>query len=271
MSRPRASTKPVDYDSNKAIQTYAGVGNLNPSEPLKKVCPSALGGNNYWPSSYSPSTRLLYIPALTGCMNIGIDLAKHNAARGWNGGSATGNERFESNLTAIDPITQEIKRNTHLRYPNFSGALATGGGLVFLGLFDGTVAAFDATTLDELWKVNVGSGFNAPPMTFEVNGQQYLAIASGLSPMSRRTMSNFGNLPELTEQRNATLLFCLRIVKVNARIDADPRRNHFVAPLSIGKLRSMCVGGHVEGATQWSRPPGEKPYWVTHRLRQTHC
>ena len=199
--------KPIDYDPDKAIQTYAGVGNLNPNEPLKKVCPSLLGGNNYWPSSYSPNTKLLYIPALTGCVNVEIDRAKHNAARGWNGGNATSNERFESNLTAVDPITQEIKKNTHLRYPNFSGALATGGGLVFLGLFDGTVAAFDATTLDELWKINVGAGFNAPPMTFEVNGKQYLAIASGLSPVSRRVMSNFGNLPELKEQRNATLLF----------------------------------------------------------------
>jgi alcohol dehydrogenase (cytochrome c) len=199
--------KPIDYDPDKAIQTYAGVGNLNPNEPLKKVCPSLLGGNNYWPSSYSPNTKLLYIPALTGCVNVEIDHEKHNAARGWNGGNATSTERFESNLTAVDPITQEIKKNTHLRYPNFSGALATGGGLVFLGLFDGTVAAFDATTLDELWKVNVGAGFNAPPMTFEVSGKQYLAIASGLSPVSRRVMSNFGNLPELKEQRNATLLF----------------------------------------------------------------
>src|SRR6516162_8073345 len=173
--------KPIDYDPNKAIQTYAGVGNLNPNEPLKKVCPSMIGGNNYWPSSYSPNTKLLYIPALTGCVNVEIDRAKHNAERGWNGGNATSNERFESNLTAVDPITQEIKKNTHLSYPNFSGALATGGGLVFLGLFDGTVAAFDATTLDELWKVNVGTGFNAPPMTFEVNGKQYVAIASGPS------------------------------------------------------------------------------------------
>jgi alcohol dehydrogenase (cytochrome c) len=199
--------KPIDYDPNKAIQTYAGVGNLNPNEPLKKVCPSMIGGNNYWPSSYSPNTKLLYIPALTGCVNVEIDRAKHNAERGWNGGNATSNERFESNLTAVDPITQEIKKNTHLSYPNFSGALATGGGLVFLGLFDGTVAAFDATTLDELWKINVGTGFNAPPMTFEVNGKQYVAIASGPSPPSQRLMGRFGNLPELKEQRNATVLF----------------------------------------------------------------
>ncbi len=73
----------------------------------------------------------------------------------------------------------------HLRYPNYSGTLATGGGLVFLALLDGTVAAYDDTTLDQLWKINVGSGFSAPPMTFEVNGKQYVAIVSGPSPVAR--------------------------------------------------------------------------------------
>jgi outer membrane protein assembly factor BamB len=58
----------------------------------------------------------------------------------------------------------------HLKYPNYAGTLVTGGGLVFNALLDGTVAAYDDTTLDELWKINVGSGFSAPPMTFEVSG-----------------------------------------------------------------------------------------------------
>jgi alcohol dehydrogenase (cytochrome c) len=101
-------------------------------------------------------------------------------------------------------VTQEIKKSVHLRYPNFSGTLSTGSGLVLLGLLDGTVAAFDDTTLDELWKVNVGSGFAAPPMTFEVNGKQYVAIASGPSMSARRRLAN---TPELKDQRNATVLY----------------------------------------------------------------
>jgi len=196
--------KPVDYDPNKDIQTYAGVGNLNPTDPLKKVCPSQAGGNNYWPSSFSPSTKLLYIPALTACVTVAIDREKHNKERGWNGGLSTTTERFESNLTAVDPISGEIKKSVHLRYPNYSGTVVTGGGLVFLALLDGTVAAFDDTTLDELWKVNVGSGFSAPPMTFEVNGKQYVAIVSGPSTAAR---SRLINTPELREQRHATVLY----------------------------------------------------------------
>jgi alcohol dehydrogenase (cytochrome c) len=196
--------KPIDYDPSKDIQTYAGVASLNPNVPPKKVCPTQAGGNNYWPSSYSPQTKLLYIPAITGCVTIAIDREKHNAQRGWNGGLSTTDERLESNLTAADPLTGEIKKSVHLRYPNYSGTLATGGGLVFLALLDGTVAAFDDTTLDELWKVNVGSGFSAPPMTFEVNGKQYIAIASGSSTAARAKLVN---TPELKDMRNATVLY----------------------------------------------------------------
>ncbi len=55
---------------------------------------------------------------------------------------------------------------------------------MFTGFTDGTFVAYDDTTLEQLWKINVGIGFNAPPMTFEVNGKQYVAILSGLSPIS---------------------------------------------------------------------------------------
>jgi alcohol dehydrogenase (cytochrome c) len=197
--------KPIEYDPTKDIQTYAGVDNLTPGAPLKQVCPSIQGGNNYWPSSYSPRSRLIYIPAMTGCNNVEVDRTKHNAERGWNGGNATAVGRMESNLTAVDPVTQEIRKNLHLPYPNFSGVLSTGGGLVFVGLMDGTVAAFDDTSLDQLWKINTGSAFSAPPMTFEVNGKQYVAIASGTDPASGKRRR--ANAPELNEQRNATVLY----------------------------------------------------------------
>ena len=196
--------KPIDYDPTKDIQTYAGVANQNPLEPTKKVCPGHAGGNNYWPSAYSPKTKLVYIPTLSNCEDVSIDTAKHSKERGWNGGDFKTAERYESNLTAVDPVTGEIKHSVHLRYPNYAGALATGGGLVFNALLDGTVAAYDDTTLAELWKFNVGSGISAPPMSFEVNGKQYVAIASGPSSGAK---SRLVNTPELKEMRNATVLF----------------------------------------------------------------
>ncbi len=196
--------KPLGYDPTKDIQTYAGVGNLNAAEPPRRVCPSLLGGNNYWPSSFSARTKLLYIPSVSNCSTITIDREKHNRERGWNGGQAQTNERWESDLIAADPTTAEIKRSVHLPYSNFSGTLATAGGLVFLALLDGTVAAYDDTTLAELWKINLGSGFSAPPMTFEVSGKQYVAIASGPSRVARQRLVN---TPELQEMRHATVLY----------------------------------------------------------------
>jgi alcohol dehydrogenase (cytochrome c) len=195
--------RPLDYDPGKDLQTYSGVANRSLSQPMTKVCPTILGGNNYWPSSYSPRTKLLYVPALTGCDDVTIDTEMHSKEKGWNGGKHVA-DRLESNLTAVDPITGEIKKNAHLPYPNVSGTLATAGGLIFLGLADGTVAAYDDTTLEEIWKTNLGAGFNAPPMTFEVNGKQYVAIASGLGAAARSTIAK---TPELKDQRNATVLY----------------------------------------------------------------
>jgi alcohol dehydrogenase (cytochrome c) len=146
----------------------------------------------------------MYIPAMSNCVDVTIDTAKHNKEKGWNGGAVKTADRYESDLTAIDPLTGEIRKTTHLPYANYSGTLVTAGGLVFLGLTDGTFAAFDDATLDQMWKVNIGSGFSAPPMTFALDGKQYVAIVSGLSPQAR--LKNI-NTPELKEMRNATVLY----------------------------------------------------------------
>jgi alcohol dehydrogenase (cytochrome c) len=199
--------RPIDYDPSKDVQTYSGLADPTSENPIKKVCPNRTGGNNYFPSSYSPKTQLLYIPAMTACEFVTNDTELVKRETGWfkrTGGGYKIEGRYESNLTAVDPVTQEVKKNVHLPYPNYSGTLATGGGLVFLALMDGTIAAFDDTTLDELWKINVGSGFGAPPMTFEVNGKQYIAIASGPSTTSRTKLLA---TPELADQRSATVLY----------------------------------------------------------------
>jgi alcohol dehydrogenase (cytochrome c) len=196
--------KPVDYVPNADIQMYAGVATPMPGDPPKRMCPNPAGGNNFWPAAYSPKTKLLYIPALSACVDVTIDTTKHTPEKGWNGGGYSKLERATSNLTAVDPLTGEIKLDQKGLPPNYGGALATGGGLVFTGYTDGTFAAYDDTTLQQLWKINVGTGFNAPPMTFEVNGNQYIAILSGLS---RYAASRRDDTPEWREQRNQTMLF----------------------------------------------------------------
>ena len=196
--------KPLDYDPGKDIQTYAGAATPMPDDPTKKMCPGPSGGNNFWPATYSRKTKLLYIPTATPCVDLTRRPELSNKAGDWKGGAYKQIERFESNLTAADPLTGEIKKTVHVPYPNYSGTLSTAGGLVFSGFTDGTFAAYDDTSMEQLWKINVGTGFNAPPMTFEVGGKQYIAILSGLSPIAR---GKHQLIPELKEQRNQTMLF----------------------------------------------------------------
>jgi alcohol dehydrogenase (cytochrome c) len=196
--------KPLDYDPSKDVQTYAGVATPTAGEPTKKMCPSASGGNNFWPAAYSPRTKLMYVPSLTACANFTRDPKLSNREAGWRGGVQQPFERYETDFFAIDPLTGEKKATTRIPYPNYSGTLVTGGGVVFSGFTDGTFMAFDDTTMAPLWKINMGVGFNAPPMTFEAGGKQYVAILSGLSPVARNkhVMS-----PELKDLRNQTMLF----------------------------------------------------------------
>ncbi len=89
-------------------------------------------------------------------------------------------------------------------YPNFAGVLSTAGGIVVTALLDGTIVALDDQTLEELWSINVGTGFNAPPMTYSVNGKQYIAIASGLYNNAKGKLSKS---PEMRNLSNATMIF----------------------------------------------------------------
>ena len=100
-------------------------------------------------------------------------------------------------------MTGEIKATAKLTYPNFAGALATAGNLVFLGHFDGTFAAYDAKTLQEVWSFNVGTGINAPPISYSVNGKQYIAVLVG----ARQPTNVIQNLPELRNTSTASMLF----------------------------------------------------------------
>jgi alcohol dehydrogenase (cytochrome c) len=91
--------------------------------------------------------------------------------------------------------------------------LTTAGGLVVTAMLDGTILVYDDHTLDKLWELNVGTGFVAPPMTYAVNGKQYIAIASGLccagpgSAPPRNTRGRVNRTPELRAQGNATVVW----------------------------------------------------------------
>ena len=196
------SGKPVDYDPGKDVQTYAHDWKGD-AGVIKNACPDVHGGTNFWPHAYSPSTKLLYIAGNEGCANITPDPTAHVRGK-FGGGGYVNDARITSALTVVDPMSGELKMRKDFPYADHSGVLVTGGGIVVTALLDGTIMAFDDQTLAELWRINVGTGFVAPPMTYAVDGKQYIAIASGIGNVAKAKLARS---PEMRNQPNATMLF----------------------------------------------------------------
>jgi alcohol dehydrogenase (cytochrome c) len=192
--------KPLDYDPSKDLQYYAGT---DPRQKMTGVCPDVHGGNNFWPAAYSQKTRLVYIPGNESCVTITPDPTQHIPGK-FTGGGYVNEERVTSRLTMIDPASGELKKFKDLPYGNLSGVLATSGGIIVTALLDGTVLALDDETLETLWSINLGAGFAAPPMSYAVDGKQYIAIASGIGGVGKQKLSKS---PEMKNQPNATMLF----------------------------------------------------------------
>jgi alcohol dehydrogenase (cytochrome c) len=204
--------KPLNYDPTKDVQVYAPGSHGMRGEPPSKTCPSHNGGKNWEPSAYDPQLGLLFIPSTEGCDSIVnveqksfVDQGGTVKPRERFGGGQTKNlqPRRYGSLKAVDPTTGETKASVKMTYPNYGGVLATAGNLVFIGQVDGTLYAYDAKTLQEVWTFNTGTGINAPPITYSVNGKQYIAILVG----SKQTAAVMQDSPELKNTSTASMLY----------------------------------------------------------------
>jgi alcohol dehydrogenase (cytochrome c) len=194
-----AKGKPASYDPDSDIQGYnegsaAHRGDVTEVGVRSKVegisCPAHTGGKNWPPTSYSPHTGLYYIPVIESCNKAYSALAPTNfdpSTRQWFLGGAPyftfddpRSGRITGSVTAIDVSTGVVVRKWETEFPMLGGILSTAGGLVFTGTADGAVVALDDTTLEEVWRFNTGSAINAPPISYEADGKQYIAIQVGL-------------------------------------------------------------------------------------------
>jgi alcohol dehydrogenase (cytochrome c) len=194
--------RPLDYDPTKDVQIYNNDWKGG-TDKMVNSCPDVHGGTNYWPPSYSDKTHLLYIGGDEGCADIIPDRTAHVPGK-FGGGKYVNTARITGSLAVVDPATGAVKTRKDLPYGDLSGVLTTAGGIVVTALLDGTIIAYDDQTLEELWKINVGTGFDAPPMTYAVYGKQYIAIASGLGPVAKAKLARS---PERKFQSNATMLY----------------------------------------------------------------
>ncbi|MFZ5548193.1 MAG: PQQ-dependent methanol/ethanol family dehydrogenase [Pseudomonadota bacterium] len=144
--------------------------------------PSFLGGKNQMPMAYSPDTKLFYVPANEWGMEIWNEPIAYKKGAAYLGAGftiKTINDDYIGALRAMDPKTGKMVWEVKNGAPLWGGVLTTGGNLVFWGTPEGYLKAADAKTGKVVWEFQTGSGVVAPPVTWEQNGTQYVAVASG--------------------------------------------------------------------------------------------
>lgn len=177
------------YDKNgRAMVNPAARATDKPFEAI----PTAYGARSWHPMSYSPQTGLVYMPTqgvpLTlmddknWSMNSNIP-GQPMSGIGWNTGKFANVEPPKAkpfgHLVAWDPVAQkEVWKHEHVA-PWNGGTLSTAGNLVFQGTADGRFVAYNAKTGAKLWEVPTGTGVVAPPVTYTVDGKQYVSVAVG--------------------------------------------------------------------------------------------
>jgi alcohol dehydrogenase (cytochrome c) len=159
--------------------------NSDPTPQGNWVCPSVKGATNWMGQSYNPVTGLLYVLTLEQCGMYFRSSQQPEPMKNFSGGGAT-EEGGQVILRALDPKTG----NRVWEYPMtglgrmWTGAVSTAGGVIFSGDDDGHLVALNAATGKHLWHFNMGELLTASPITYSVDGKQYVAIASATAVLS---------------------------------------------------------------------------------------
>jgi alcohol dehydrogenase (cytochrome c) len=147
------------------------------------VFPSILGGKNWEPMSYNPQTGIAYANTLAFGGHYKTEPVTYKAGEWYLGMDLTDlwewGDGPRGHLKAIDPLTGKTKWEAPSDIPRFSGVLSTAGGIVFSGQLTGEFEAFDVDSGKKLWQFQTGSGIEGQPVTWQQDGMQYVAVASG--------------------------------------------------------------------------------------------
>lgn len=153
-----------------------------PGHPAKDICPNLIGGKNWQPMSFNPGTGLVYIPSNNVCMDWSVSDVNYKRGVFYLGAefpTKPGPGGFLGELVAWDPVANKKVWSIKEDLPFNGGTLTTGGNLVFSGNLHGDFRAIDAKNGKVLWSKNLGSGIGAGPVTYSVDGKQYVAIVVG--------------------------------------------------------------------------------------------
>ncbi|MBW2287419.1 MAG: PQQ-dependent dehydrogenase, methanol/ethanol family [Deltaproteobacteria bacterium] len=176
----------VDLETGRPVET----GRASWADERAFVVPGPPGAHNWHPMSYSPRTGLVYIPTLDnawayypkadfeyvkGAFNTGEDFSALGELLHWYVPYCT-----PAHLTAWNPVVQKQVWRVEHDHPINGGVLSTAGGLVFQGNGSGEFSAYDDRDGERLWRSKIGVGVMAPPVTYAIDGEQYVAVLAGI-------------------------------------------------------------------------------------------
>lgn len=182
----------VDLETGRPVETGEG----EYGDRTAFVLPSANGAHNWHPMAFHPGTGLVYIPTqdIAGIYSLSEQWKTEKKftpkKNWWNTGidwtdyidaiNALPELPMEKGyLKAWDPATGEVKWQAEYPAPLNGGVLATAGNLVFQGTADGYLYAYKADTGEQVWAQHIQTGIVAPPVTYMVDGEQYVAVLAG--------------------------------------------------------------------------------------------
>jgi len=158
------SRKPlVKHSAADAAEPGAAPAQESGYEASVEGCADCPGVHNWWPMSFNPATGLVYVPI--------IDRRQ--------GTPQPGQIAFVGRLTAWNPVTEAVQWTQEHPIAINSGVLSTGGNLVFQGEGTGEFAGYAADSGKKLWSIRTGSAINAVPVSYSVNGEQYILVPVG--------------------------------------------------------------------------------------------
>ncbi|GAB3649276.1 pyrroloquinoline quinone-dependent dehydrogenase [Ramlibacter alkalitolerans] len=173
----------IDLKTGRPIETADNAKRPGLGRKATDICPNLIGGKNWMPMSYDRQTGLVYIPSMNSCMDMEGVQQDYKRGQFFLGVNFDISKKvpgaYMGGVTAWDPVRQQKVWFREDDLPYTGGMLTTAGGLVFHGDIRGWFHALDAKSGKELWKFNAGSGISAAPMTYAIDGKQYVAVVSG--------------------------------------------------------------------------------------------